>query len=100
MPPQRHTELVISLFFQAEDGIRALIVTGVQTCALPISQDRLLYPVQANEIFIKLTTEEAARLRDAGFDFYDWGEGQARLVTSWNQSAEDIKPLAQAITAL
>src|SRR5206468_5882071 len=23
-------------FFQAEDGIRALIVTGVQTCALPI----------------------------------------------------------------
>src|SRR5690349_546513 len=24
-------------FFQAEDGIRALYVTGVQTCALPIS---------------------------------------------------------------
>src|SRR5712664_53192 len=24
-------------FFLAEDGIRALIVTGVQTCALPIS---------------------------------------------------------------
>src|SRR3989339_1382685 len=24
------------LFFQAEDGIRDLIVTGVQTCALPI----------------------------------------------------------------
>src|SRR2546427_1844430 len=26
-------------FFQAEDGIRDLTVTGVQTCALPISQD-------------------------------------------------------------
>src|SRR5215469_8582366 len=26
-------------FFQAEDGIRDLYVTGVQTCALPISQD-------------------------------------------------------------
>src|SRR5206468_7040310 len=25
-------------FFQAEDGIRDLIVTGVQTCALPILQ--------------------------------------------------------------
>ena len=25
-------------FFQAEDGIRDLIVTGVQTCALPIFQ--------------------------------------------------------------
>src|SRR5206468_8005244 len=26
----------IFFFFQAEDGIRDLIVTGVQTCALPI----------------------------------------------------------------
>src|SRR6266496_600804 len=26
-------------FFQAEDGIRGLYVTGVQTCALPISLD-------------------------------------------------------------
>src|SRR5690625_6194028 len=29
-------------FLQAQDGIRAGHVTGVQTCALPISQDRLL----------------------------------------------------------
>src|SRR5206468_8058454 len=28
-------------FFQAEDGIRDLIVTGVQTCALPISGNAL-----------------------------------------------------------
>src|SRR5206468_7253285 len=27
-------------FFQAEDGIRDLIVTGVQTCALPISASK------------------------------------------------------------
>src|SRR2546427_13261215 len=27
-------------FFQAEDGIRDLTVTGVQTCALPIYPDR------------------------------------------------------------
>src|SRR2546421_3973973 len=27
---------MIFFFFQAEDGIRDLIVTGVQTCALPI----------------------------------------------------------------
>src|SRR5216683_4472073 len=30
-------------FFQAEDGIRDLIVTGVQTCALPISLVLLSY---------------------------------------------------------
>src|ERR1041384_8374680 len=28
----------IVLFFQAEDGIRDKLVTGVQTCALPISR--------------------------------------------------------------
>src|SRR2546430_11114466 len=29
--------IVFFFFFQAEDGIRDLTVTGVQTCALPIS---------------------------------------------------------------
>src|SRR6266542_4029106 len=29
---------VVHFFFQAEDGIRAATVTGVQTCALPISR--------------------------------------------------------------
>src|SRR5204863_4778730 len=28
----------VCFFFQAEDGIRDLYVTGVQTCALPISR--------------------------------------------------------------
>src|SRR5438874_5102957 len=32
----RHTYDVYCFFFQAEDGIRDLYVTGVQTCALPI----------------------------------------------------------------
>src|SRR2546425_891715 len=31
-------------FFQAEDGIRDKLVTGVQTCALPISNKRLKLP--------------------------------------------------------
>src|SRR5215216_6412569 len=30
--------IVVFFFFQAEDGIRDDLVTGVQTCALPISQ--------------------------------------------------------------
>src|SRR5690349_22913633 len=30
---------LFSFFFQAEDGIRDLYVTGVQTCALPISDE-------------------------------------------------------------
>src|SRR2546430_7602618 len=31
------TRVNLFFFFQAEDGIRDLTVTGVQTCALPIS---------------------------------------------------------------
>src|SRR6266481_8242119 len=38
LPPARI--LLISFFFQAEDGIRDGTVTGVQTCALPISLRR------------------------------------------------------------
>ena len=32
-------------FFQAEDGIRDRLVTGVQTCALPISKDLFEFQV-------------------------------------------------------
>src|SRR5690606_39797613 len=32
---------VLRFFFQAEDGIRDFHVTGVQTCALPISKNLL-----------------------------------------------------------
>src|SRR3712207_8580863 len=34
-------------FFQAEDGIRDIGVTGVQTCALPISDQRRWLPAGA-----------------------------------------------------
>jgi len=61
---------------------------------------RCVHPVQANEIFIRVTAAEAASLRAQGFDFYDWGEGEARLVTAWNHSAEDARPLAAAIATL
>src|SRR5205823_9436906 len=33
----RNSSAFSSFFFHAEDGIRAKLVTGVQTCALPIS---------------------------------------------------------------
>src|SRR5687768_13726635 len=36
-------------FFQAEDGIRDVAVTGVQTCALPISSDALQAAMEAQQ---------------------------------------------------
>ena len=61
---------------------------------------RLIHPVEANELFLRMTPEEAAALRAQGFDFYDWAEGEVRLVTSWNHDAETVRPLADAIRAL
>lgn len=62
--------------------------------------DRLIYPVEANEIFLRVTDDEAAALQSKGFDFYEWGPGQIRLVTSWDQDAESIVKLIEAIRGL
>jgi threonine aldolase len=62
--------------------------------------ERLLLPVEANELFIRATPAEAQRLRDQGFDFYDWGPGEARLVTSWDTHPTAVDKLAAAIRAL
>jgi threonine aldolase len=62
--------------------------------------DRLLLPVEANELFIGCTPQEAQALRDQGFDFYDWGPGEARFVTAWDSDPADVAALAAAIRAL
>jgi threonine aldolase len=62
--------------------------------------DRLVYPVQANEVFLKASPGEAATLRAQGFDFYDWAPGEIRLVTSWDQGDAPVERLAAAIAAL
>lgn len=64
------------------------------------SAGRLVYPVEANEVFVRMTAAEATTLRSQGFDFYDWAPGEIRLVTSWNQSENDVSALAAAISAL
>ena len=61
---------------------------------------RLLYPVEANELFLRATADENARLRAQGFDFYDWGPDEIRLVTSWDQDSGSVAKLAAAITSL
>jgi threonine aldolase len=62
----------------------------------------LLHPVEANEVFVQLGDERKARLRNAGFEFYDWGpesSGEARFVASWDQRAEDVTALANALAS-
>src|SRR2546429_2348797 len=48
-------------FFQAEDGIRDVAVTGVQTCALPISAGRRRQPHRADQRHRLLLRRETDR---------------------------------------
>lgn len=63
-------------------------------------QDRLLHPVEANEIFVRLSPAERDALRRQGFSFYDWGDDAARLVTAWNSDPAHVTALARALVAL
>src|SRR2546422_1905452 len=48
-------------FFQAEDGIRDVAVTGVQTCALPISQGKPPGPLPTERAFLLTGREQETR---------------------------------------
>jgi threonine aldolase len=62
--------------------------------------ERLVLPAEANEVFLRVSAAEAAALRGQGFDFYDWGPGEARLVTAWDSDPAAVGALAAAIRAL
>src|SRR3954447_1258272 len=72
---------------------------AAQTLAKAAPQ-RLVHPVEANEIFIKVSATEADNLRSQGFDFYDWGPGEIRFVTSWDSQGDALDRLADALTML
>jgi threonine aldolase len=62
--------------------------------------EALLYPVEANEVFIALGAQRKRALRSAGFEFYDWGSaarGAARFVVSWDQPETDVAALCRAL---
>ncbi|SMF63087.1 threonine aldolase family protein [Allosphingosinicella indica] len=96
--------LAAQILAMLEDGVWLRNARAANDAAARIGAaaggDRLVLPVEANEVFLRVTPEEAAALRDQGFDFYDWGPGEARLVASWDQRPEDVSALAAAIAAL
>lgn len=64
---------------------------------------RLVHPVEANEVFLRLNEDEKSKLRTQGFDFYDWGPPgteEVRLVTAWNSNADLVERFAKALAAL
>src|SRR2546429_7271309 len=73
--------IFVFFFFQAEDGIRDVAVTGVQTCALPISS-RVSLGERARRWGLFLIPEESApptELRDLHAFLNDARHQAARL---------------------
>jgi len=62
--------------------------------------DRLMHPVEANELFVRLSPADREALRAQNFAFYDWGADAARFVTAWDTRAEDAAALGKAIASL
>src|SRR5690625_2361210 len=71
-------------FFQAEDGIRGGHVTGVQTCALPISA--------AHEL--ESATDQRLIESENHFEGHRMGHGQARFTDprNWRWFANPLRP--------
>src|SRR5438874_5247269 len=76
-------------FFQAEDGIRDLYVTGVQTCALPISSTVNTASTIAFAVYTKNAIVEAVFTVD-GFAAGTWG-----LVRTKGEAILRVAPFAR-----
>ena len=95
--------LATQLLAMIEDGLWLRNASAANAAAQTLAKgagNRLMHPVEANELFVRLTAEEAANLRAQGFDFHNWGEGAARLVTNWSQDVTAVAPLAAALARL
>jgi len=95
--------LAAQILAMLEDGLWLANARAANAAAQALAvaaPQRLVYPVEANEVFLQVSADENARLRAQGFDFYDWGPGEIRLVTSWDQESDDVALLAAAISAL
>src|SRR2546427_7880167 len=79
-------------FFQAEDGIRDLTVTGVQTCALPISDVVALYDSAGfsdarGVALVNRTKKDLTRVfgrpRPIGKSGWEWRYGRKLVRFNW-----------------
>lgn len=95
--------LAAQILAMLEDGLWLTNARTANAAAAKLAKaagDRLVYPVEANELFVRMTAEEAASIRAQGFDFYDWAPGEVRLVTSWDQDMDAVARLAAVIESL
>jgi len=61
----------------------------------PLPEVEILYPVQANSVFLQLPEPVHAALRRAGWVYYVFIGGGARLMCSWATSEQDVHDFAE-----
>ena len=77
------------------NAMAARLVQGLQQ----IEGVALVYPPQANGVFVRLPNGVAGKVREHTA-FYDWdNEGTVRLMCSFDTREEDVDALLQAIRA-
>ena len=61
----------------------------------PITGTEIMFPTEANELFVRLPDHIASALKTAGFEFHKWPGSRDvnRLVTSFATAAEDVERL-------
>src|SRR3989441_3626753 len=87
----------IFFFFQAEDGIRDKLVTGVQTCALPISLNALefavLHTAPGADGLVHLNKEAlATALQKKSLRYDKGGEEHYNVISAFIKSLRDSDP--------
>lgn len=95
--------LAAQLLAMIEDDLWLENARAANAAAQAIAQngaDRLMHPVEANEVFIRLTPQERAVLREQGFRFYDWGADAARFVAAWDSDLAEARMLGERIADL
>src|SRR3989475_6240816 len=100
--------MILFFFFQAEDGIRDLTVTGVQTCALPIltvyvppkAADRIagrLQTIAAQHQWALSIRTDSAALADADLAIADSAGTLVSRVRAGSPAAAQARQMADAV---
>ncbi len=62
---------------------------------------RVMYPRQANSVFVEMPPAVMTALRERGWRFYSFiGSGGARLMCAWDTAEEDVDALTQDLAEL
>src|SRR5260221_3705503 len=86
-------------FFQAEDGIRDHCVTGVQTCALPISRRPQISEARSNDTDLDREVERQRGIGPGSESRSGDVQGLSRVPRSASQSVEELAGTDQSYEA-